>query len=537
MRQGAVGGKPVYKMRNILLIHLESLNYMNYQMNKEFFPTLRKWERRALSFSKYFSTATSTMMVMSDLAYGGMLQNEPCDNMADGLRKYCYRESLLDGLKGKGYRVKVVGYPEDGTGDAVGCNQRHFIGYTVGIEEVESYGTCMRLLEDAVTDQGMFAVWACNYIGNSSYNNRMENTDMQTGLERWESGYRYIDRWVCDLMDLLERKDLLRRTTVLFYGDHGDDLFAHGRHAGLMHAVEPYEALIHTPFWIYDSRFAPETLEELVDTTDIRGLVEQLLGLPEQKLGRKDLKLPARTYSMARNVYAAQKVRELSFHKGYSLTDGKFLFVAGDRGMEFYHIGMDPSCQHNLLDYFDFEDGALLLNRAAYGKMKFHFRHLLDEAAMAQVEEIFYAYRMRLMTEVERLYEYAECPLLTLEIGFGHIHYGWEERERRQSPQASAQAEYDLYERYLEGKKIILYGAGRYGTYFYEKMAGRVEIVAWVDAGYEHMSCAPGKKIQTPDCIKDLKYDRIFIAVLDGRARQEIKKKLVGMGIAEEKIV
>ena len=59
-------------MRNIVLIHLESLNYMHYQMNKELFPTLQKWEERSLSFSKYFSTATSTMMVLSDLAFGGI---------------------------------------------------------------------------------------------------------------------------------------------------------------------------------------------------------------------------------------------------------------------------------------------------------------------------------------------------------------------------------------------------------------------------------------------------------------------------------
>jgi membrane-anchored protein YejM (alkaline phosphatase superfamily) len=128
-------------MRNIVLIHLESLNYMHYQMNKELFPTLRKWEERSLSFSKYFSTATSTMMVLSDLAFGGILQNEPCDSVADGLRKYCYQESFLDNLKKKGYQVRIVGYPDDGFGDAAGCNQRNFIGYTVKLEEVESYET------------------------------------------------------------------------------------------------------------------------------------------------------------------------------------------------------------------------------------------------------------------------------------------------------------------------------------------------------------------------------------------------------------
>lgn len=73
-------------MRNLLLVHLESLNYIVYQANKTIFPTLRYWEQRSLSFCNYFSTATSTMMVLSDLAYGGILQNEPCESLTDGLK-------------------------------------------------------------------------------------------------------------------------------------------------------------------------------------------------------------------------------------------------------------------------------------------------------------------------------------------------------------------------------------------------------------------------------------------------------------------
>lgn len=60
-------------MRNLLLVHLESLNHMTYQMNQGMFSTLRKWEEKSLVFPRYFSTATSTFMVISDMAYGGIL--------------------------------------------------------------------------------------------------------------------------------------------------------------------------------------------------------------------------------------------------------------------------------------------------------------------------------------------------------------------------------------------------------------------------------------------------------------------------------
>lgn len=530
-------------MRNIVWIHLESLNYMHYQMNKMLFPTLRKWEQKSLSFSKYFSTATSTLMTMSDMAYGGMLQNEPCESLADGLRKYCYQESFLDRLKKIGYQVKVVGYPIEVSDDVIGSNQRHFMGYTVKMEEMDSYKAYMGFMEETMTKRTPFAVWTCNYINNISCNSGIENIGVQTGLERWERGYWYMDQYVHDLMNILETKDLLEHTTVIFYGDHGDDLFAHGRHGGLMHAIEPYESLIHTPFWIYDSRFVPNMLDSLIDTTDIGGIVEQMLCLPEKKLELNVLKFPLRKYSLSRNVYAAQKVRETSFHKAYSLTDGRYLFLAGDQGMELYHINMDASCQHNLLDYFDFDGNTLALNKMVYGRMKFHFRYLIDEPALLEIEQIFYECKAELMKKVKHLYEYAECSLLSKEIEFNRIHYGWEERERRwnagiQTLESGTedQIEFDLYERYLENKIIVLYGAGRYGRYFYRKMVSRVEIIAWVDSSYMHMPYILGQRIQSPDNIKDLKFDMVFIAVMNGRARREIKSKLIQMGISEEQI-
>ena len=64
--------------RNLLIIHLESLNLINYRVNRELFPNLHKWEQQSLSFSKYYSTATSTYMVMSDMAYGDMDHHESC---------------------------------------------------------------------------------------------------------------------------------------------------------------------------------------------------------------------------------------------------------------------------------------------------------------------------------------------------------------------------------------------------------------------------------------------------------------------------
>jgi len=421
-------------MRNILLIHLESLNYAVYQANKRLFPTLQRWEQKSISFSNYFSTATSTMMVFSDLAYGGMLQNEPCNSLTDGLQKYCYDASLFDDLQKAGYQVKMLGYPLTNCEDVEKSNERHFVGYGMKLEEIGPYTCYLKSLENAITVEKPFAVWACNYINNVSCYSYIEDIPLETGLDMWKTGYTYMDNCVNDLLKILEEKDLVENTTIIFYGDHGDDLFSHGRHRGLTHAIEPYAWLIHTPFWIYDSRFVSEEINSLIDTTDIRSIVKELLCLPdkvEEKQKVDNLNLPFREYSLSRNVYAGQKVREGSFHKGYSLTDGDFLLLAGDEGMELYHIGMDAPCQHNLLDYFIYQNNTLTLNKSIYNKMRFHFPYVMDKGALKQIEQIFYRFRKTLMKEVQTIYQYAECSNCNLEIDFENIRYGWEERERR----------------------------------------------------------------------------------------------------------
>ena len=66
--------------KNLLLLHLESLNLLNYKMNRDLFPTVSELEKKCKTFENYYSTATSTLMVVGDLLYGGMNLYEGCDS-------------------------------------------------------------------------------------------------------------------------------------------------------------------------------------------------------------------------------------------------------------------------------------------------------------------------------------------------------------------------------------------------------------------------------------------------------------------------
>ena len=68
-------------MRNLLIMHLESLNRNNFLLNRDLFPFLCEIERQSVSFQKYFSTATSTLMAIGDILYGGMDQYETSETL------------------------------------------------------------------------------------------------------------------------------------------------------------------------------------------------------------------------------------------------------------------------------------------------------------------------------------------------------------------------------------------------------------------------------------------------------------------------
>lgn len=408
-------------MRNLILMHLESLNNVNYQVNKNMFPNLAFWEKESLVFPDYFSTATSTLMILGDLLYGGMRQYEVCDSMDCIPGQYCYKESLFDSLRKKGYVTGVLYYP--GGADCESANRRHVAGFQNQLKSFREYSDYIFEAERIMDSEKPFALMCCNTISNVALNHHIPYGKLKSGLDRWKDGYQFMDSCVGEISRLLKSKNLLDNTTIIFYGDHGDDYYAHGTHGGLTHAIEPYASLIHTPFWIYDNRLVRrKKCNDLISTIDIRDITERLLSMPETKFEWNELGLIPRKYAFARNAYAAQPVRKGIFNKGYCLTDGKFLFLASNNGLELYDIEMDRLCQNNLLYFFKYKEGILHLNSELNASLGYHYRHIFDIAAVRQIRQIFYYFRKKLYDEVTELYRYAGCKDKINELNFEDIH-------------------------------------------------------------------------------------------------------------------
>lgn len=82
----------------------------------------------------------------------------------------------------------------------------------------------------------------------------------------------------------------------------------------------------------------------------------------------------------------------------------------------------------------------------------------------------------------------------------------------------------------LKEKQIVLYGAGRVGTDYYKQIVcnEKHQILAWIDKN------PVGSAVQSPECLKELEYDCILIAVAKEEKAKEIHNDLLESGLCDD---
>lgn len=406
-------------MKNLLLIHLESLNYINYRLNPGLFPTLCKLEDRGLFFEHYYSTATSTWMVIADLLYGGMNQYEQCKSIDAIPQEYPYATSLMDDLKTLGYHVGIYEHPVDD--ELISANSRHIAGFQNDIVLKQDYEEFLQAMDEGMA-QTPFALMACNYISNLAFNKYTDYSPYEWDMNSWEIGYRCLDRYVKDIMDLLDRRGLRDSTMVVLYGDHGDDYWTHGIHQGLSHAIEPNELQIHVPLIILDPSIKEVNVSSsLLKTTDLRNIIFNVVVKDDEV----ETTIPENHLVVSRNEYAAQPLRKESFNKAYSITDGHYLLMVSNSGLEMYDVHMDGNCHNNFLRFFIFENGLMLENKPVLDQLAFHLECYLQARNKRILRQKFYMLWRELYCQVLELYKAGNLSeeQMKSELGFYKINY------------------------------------------------------------------------------------------------------------------
>lgn len=384
-------------MKNLIVVHLESVSELILETNSKLFPNISKIIRESSYYKNYYSSATSTLMVISDLCYGGMFR-EKCTKLESNYNKIGDYNTLFDELEMKGYRTKGIIWPRIATyGKMV---NGHIFGRSMKVDAMESYENFIANIEDHMKIEEPFALFIANFASHISYRG-VEDVKKNDSYAKWKEGYKKIDNTCGKIFDLLKKTDKEKDTVVVLYGDHGDDYWGHRLHNGYTHAIEPYSSIIHTPLIIWDMMGEKKTEYKLTSSLDIKTKILDLL-FDEQNEN-------SRQYIFSRNIYANQKNDVMSLSKGYAVANEEYILLVSVRGLELYNIDMDPANTCNLLEFFDMDSEGRIKYRSNYTDIRsMHFRDFFTNEEIRHLKQVYGQLRKALLYETKRIYEDAE---------------------------------------------------------------------------------------------------------------------------------
>ena len=95
-----------------------------------------------------------------------------------------------------------------------------------------------------------------------------------------------------------------------------------------------------------------------------------------------------------------------------------------------------------------------------------------------------------------------------------------------------------IYNRNIEGKKVVIGGAGTFGQQMYRRLdaTGRVEITGWIDPYYWEYRRV-GMNVDPVESIVDADYDYILMAGLDSSFKALVTRTLADFGVDPEKVL
>lgn len=390
--------------KNLVLIHLESIsNTILWQYRTEL-KTI--WWMRQMSFvyNRFYTSATSTVMSVNHLRYGA-------SDVYDSVSSFGH---IYDSTHPENVKFGMRAGSAPGLDDIVttlvlsGYNLPDRVATIKEFQILPLQHTGMQLtspthdealplinavLLQASRDKAPFFLHYIPGITHITGEDKVKNAAVSFS-DRFRLGYLRLDEQVRNVLAGLSKYELLDNTVVVFYGDHGDELWSHGLINGWCHVTTPYASLCWTPLFIYDKTRLPGCSDQLASSIDLREtLVKYLVpdAAPEKSqvpdiwkndrwLKRTlelfgppspfkrssfcgiDLEKETRKYAFSQSLMALQleyndPVEALL--KGYAVTDGTYrLCVTSggneprDGGLEFFCDLVDPTNHRNLLNFF-----------------------------------------------------------------------------------------------------------------------------------------------------------------------------------------
>ncbi len=353
--------------KNLVILHLESIsNTILWQYRVEL-GTVWRLMQESLSYSRFNSNATSTIMVVNYFFNGETFVGDYYSHYKDdiphpgNLGMPIFHYLLQNGYEFRNYILDYY------------LRQDIEDGFNIIHSAREPFFAAMRKhMTDAIAAGKPFALYLNDETSHMALDNA-EKATAPTFSERFRRSYRGLDANVHQVLSLLIELGQWDNTVIVGYGDHGDELWSHALNRGFCHGTPPYASLTWTPLFIFESGRQPGTTDQLIGLSDLREtLIKRLLPDYEPAEDRfrfdyapfsgMDMAKNEREYVFSQNLYALQLEYddpEQALTKGYSVTDGVYRLVATsggekarDGGLEFYCDRLDPTNSRNLLDFF-----------------------------------------------------------------------------------------------------------------------------------------------------------------------------------------
>ena len=341
-------------MKNLVIFHLESISRQRLAEFARVFPNTLRLMREGVVFDNFFSSATSTVMVLTYLFHANDFEVDTSTTF-EGMVPARNNPDLFTVLQNAGYRSNLICL--NGHAATRPIRLRAWSDGLPPLFDTNDFPSLFARF-DELTNQPPFAIYVWDLLTHIEHS--LALASQSHGLtDQIERACAAADHAVGVMRQTLERKGLLDDTLIILYGDHGDDCWTHGYKGGMIHGTEPYTDIIATPFAIRDPDLEPGVRTDLASTIDIAPTCLSLLGLDADLQfahSGLDLAKSRREFAYAQNFTANQPDRTAAgIAKAFSITDRSYTLLASGRGLEMYAHRLDPGNHCNLLNFFDLD--------------------------------------------------------------------------------------------------------------------------------------------------------------------------------------
>jgi hypothetical protein len=347
-------------VKNLVIFHLESISRQRLVEFAAAFPNTLRLMREGVVYDHFFSSATSTVMVLTYLFHANDYEVDTSTTF-EGMVPARNNPNLFAILQDAGYRSSLICL--NGHAATRPVRLRAWDDGLPTLWDTNDFPSLFARF-DELTDTPPFAIYVWDLLTHIEHS--LALAPQSRGLtDQIERACAAADDAVGVMRQTLEQKGLLDDTLIVLYGDHGDDCWTHGYKGGMIHGTEPYTAIIATPFAIRDSGLAPGVRADLASTIDITPTCLSLLGIdagmrfPHSGV---DLAHVTRDFAYAQNFTANQPDRgEAGIAKAFSITDRTYTLMASSRGLEMYAHRLDAGNHCNLLHFFALDSAGRLV--------------------------------------------------------------------------------------------------------------------------------------------------------------------------------